>query len=98
AAAIALPRSDAASIAAFFFFWLVFAVIGVALHESGHALAAKLVGFHVFRVTLGRGRELWSGRVAGIPVSVHEAPLSGRIYAAPASARGVGPRVAGLVL
>src|SRR5262249_57430096 len=46
-------RSSEALIAAFVSFWLLFRPLAVVIHELGHALAAKLVGFQVLRVRLG---------------------------------------------
>src|SRR5262245_3452545 len=91
-------HSEAGWFALFMFFVLLGVVPAVMIHEGGHALAAALVGFRVFKIQIGRGRSLWQRRVAGIELSLHEAPQSGWIFAAPPTARFVRGRAAVFVL
>jgi membrane-associated protease RseP (regulator of RpoE activity) len=49
----------------------------LALHEAGHAVAARFYGCHVDRVVLGFGRELGRFRVGGVLVIVHMIPIEG---------------------
>lgn len=49
----------------------------IAVHEAGHAFAARGVGFDVVQVVLGLGRRLWTGSVTGIRVVVNAVPILG---------------------
>jgi len=80
------------------FFCFIGLALAIVIHESGHALAAALVGFRIFRIQVGRGRPVWEGRIARIPVSLHELPLSGWVSAAPSTARFVRGRAVLFVL
>ena len=67
---------------------LVFAsVVFIVWHELGHALAAKLVGFRVFRIEIGSGRILWAWKLWGFRWIIHALPMGGFAYAAARSAR-----------
>jgi uncharacterized ion transporter superfamily protein YfcC len=44
-------------------FFVVFWTIMLVVHELGHAGMAKLLGWHVGRISIGFGPELWSGRM-----------------------------------
>lgn len=54
-----------------------------ALHEVGHAVAARACGLAVLRLSLGAGQPLWRGTVAGIDVEVCSYPTSGFVEHAP---------------
>lgn len=55
----------------------------VALHEAGHALMAALLGWEVRHIVIGYNREVWSGPIAGIPVTVKLLPLGGHVVPVP---------------
>ena len=40
------------------------------IHEFGHAVAARLVGVRVHRVTIGTGKEVWRRSLFGVPLVV----------------------------
>jgi hypothetical protein len=52
----------------------------IALHEAGHALAARAVGFSVPRIELGAGRRVARWSWAGTRVTVHAFPTLGLTY------------------
>src|SRR5436305_9253946 len=52
-------------------------VLTIVPHELGHALMARAVGLEVFDVIIGFGRKLWTGTVAGIPITVNCVPVGG---------------------
>jgi hypothetical protein len=66
-------------------FVLVFWVPLLVLHELGHALAARLVGWQVTEVVIGFGRELRRFRVGGTRVRVRAVPVEGYVLSAPGS-------------
>jgi len=49
----------------------------LAIHEAGHAVAARLCGGHVRAVVIGFGRTLWSGTLWGVLVEVRALPIEG---------------------
>ncbi|MBX3183659.1 MAG: M50 family metallopeptidase [Polyangiaceae bacterium] len=58
------------------------------LHELGHALAARAVGWHVSEVVLGQGRDLVRFRWGKARVSFKLAPLIGYVRTVPTSLTG----------
>jgi membrane-associated protease RseP (regulator of RpoE activity) len=50
-----------------------------AIHEGGHALAARALGFHVRRVVIGYGGAFWRFHVRGVPVQFGRVPLGGHV-------------------
>ncbi|MBU0550313.1 site-2 protease family protein [Myxococcota bacterium] len=55
----------------------------VALHELGHALAARLLGWGVREVVIGAGPRWRAFEVAGVPVEIKRVPLSGYVRLRP---------------
>jgi hypothetical protein len=53
------------------------------LHEAGHAVAARALGWRVHRVVLGFGPLLWRGEVGGARVEVNAFPLMGFVQPTP---------------
>jgi tetratricopeptide (TPR) repeat protein len=49
------------------------------IHESGHALAARLVGFRILSMHLGMGPVVWRKRLAGTWLHLHRIPIGGMI-------------------
>jgi len=67
------------SILFFFLFWGPMLVI----HELGHALAAKLLGWRVHEIVIGFGRDLWRGQFGETRIKIKMAPIEGYILPAP---------------
>lgn len=65
----------------FIIFWMPLLVI----HEFGHALMAKVLGWKVQRVVLGVGKVLMQGRWFNAPVEFRTIPLEGFVEIAPQS-------------
>jgi len=66
-------------------FVLLFWAPLLVLHELGHALAARLVGWRVTEVVIGFGRELRRFRVGGMRVRLRAVPVEGYVLTAPGS-------------
>ncbi|MCC6884233.1 MAG: M50 family metallopeptidase [Verrucomicrobiales bacterium] len=71
------------SVPFFFLSW----VLLLALHEFGHALTARALGWKVRSVSIGSGRTLWSGLILGMPVRFRAVPLSGYVLPVPGHLR-----------
>jgi hypothetical protein len=61
----------------------------LALHEFGHALAARLLGWRVREIVIGFGRELWRWQYGETLLRIKLVPLEGYILPAPADARQI---------
>lgn len=59
----------------------------VALHEAGHAVAARLCGWRVKRVVIGFGPVVKSLRIASTPVHLCQVPLEGYVLPYPTHLR-----------
>jgi hypothetical protein len=55
------------------------------LHELGHTVAARLVGWNVSEIVIGFGRELHRFRVGGTRVHVRALPVEGYVISSPTS-------------
>lgn len=73
-------------LAAVFFF--VFYGLLTVIHEAGHALMARLVGWRVLRVQLGFGPKLGKPRVGGVEVDLRAFPIVGLVEVAPDRVEG----------
>lgn len=73
-------------------FPLLFAV-SIALHEAGHALAARLLGLQVPRIELGQGRRLRKWRWGRTTLALNSLPSAGFTYLASDGVRGVQGRL-----
>lgn len=58
-------------------FFLISWVVLLVVHEMGHALAARLLGWGVSLISIGAGRILTTKIVAGMPIEFRIIPLSG---------------------
>ena len=67
------------SIPIFIVSWVILLVI----HEFGHALMAKTVGWQVERVCLGAGKLLATRNILGMPTEFRAIPLSGYVRPRP---------------
>ncbi len=61
----------------------------IALHELGHAAAARLVGWRVHRIVVGFGKAAARFELFGVPLTLKLYPLGGYVSPAPVSMRGV---------
>lgn len=61
----------------------------IALHELGHAVAARLLGWEVTAIVVGFGRPVARLVVFGVPVTLKTYPLGGHVRPVPLSLRGV---------
>jgi membrane-associated protease RseP (regulator of RpoE activity) len=58
------------------------------VHELGHALVARLVGWHVHEIVIGFGPELVRFRALGANATVRLIPVEGYVVPSPDSLRG----------
>jgi membrane-associated protease RseP (regulator of RpoE activity) len=56
---------------------LVFFYLSIVPHELGHALAARLLGWRVFKISLGLGRTVVSRKLAGLRFELNTWPVGG---------------------
>lgn len=61
----------------------------IALHEAGHALVARLVGWQVEEIVVGFGRPAFVFTIGGVPVTVKMYPLAGYVRPTPRDLSGV---------
>lgn len=61
-------------------FWIPMLVV----HELGHALMAKALGWRVREIVIGFGRDLWHWRIGETHIKVKLAPVEGYVLPAPA--------------
>ncbi|MFN3202161.1 MAG: site-2 protease family protein [Bradymonadia bacterium] len=77
-------------------FFLAAYVVLTAIHEAGHAIMARLMGWRVERVVIGFG-PLWKGfSVDGVPVELRMIPIGG--YVLPVPERTDRPRLANALI
>jgi len=69
------------------FFFAFYGVLTV-LHEAGHAVVARLVGWHVERVQLGFGPVLGHPKIGGVPVEIRAFPIIGLVQVVPDTVAG----------
>jgi hypothetical protein len=65
------------------FLFTVFWVVQLVIHEAGHALMAKALGWHVGRVVIGMGRTVTRFRIGRTSVEVRFAPTEGFVQPVP---------------
>ncbi len=63
----------------FVIFWIPLLFI----HEFGHAITAKLLGWRVNRIVIGFGKVLIHTRLLGAPMEIRSIPLEGFVQIAP---------------
>ncbi|MDF1812767.1 MAG: site-2 protease family protein [Verrucomicrobiales bacterium] len=52
-------------------------------HEMCHALAARWMGYRVFRILIGYGKSLYSGKLFGFRFDLNSVPCGGMVIACP---------------
>jgi hypothetical protein len=62
-------------------FWMPLMV----LHETGHAVTARLLGWHVGKIVLGMGAEVGRFRLGGADVEFRLVPVEGFVQCVPAN-------------
>lgn len=72
-------RMEKLSVPFFLLSWVVLLV----LHEFGHALMARLLGWRVERISIGTGKIRWERLFLGMPVEFRTLPLSGFVLPRP---------------
>lgn len=70
-------------------FVIIFWAPMLVLHELGHALAAKMLGWRVREIVIGFGRDLWQWQSGETRVRIKLAPVEGYVLPAPQDARHV---------
>ncbi|MCB1203440.1 MAG: M50 family metallopeptidase [Verrucomicrobiae bacterium] len=68
-------------------FFLVSWVVLLVVHEFGHALVARALGWRVEKVSIGTGRVRAEYRLLGLPVEFRTLPLSGYVVPRPLDLR-----------
>jgi hypothetical protein len=61
----------------------------IALHEGGHAIAARACGWHVEEIVVGFGRPVASFWIRGVPLTLKTYPLAGYVRPVPNDLRAV---------
>jgi tetratricopeptide (TPR) repeat protein len=57
--------------------------MSIFLHEMGHALVSRAVGFRTFCIVIGSGFNVWLGRFLGFRLALNVYPLDGAVIATP---------------
>ena len=73
------------SVSLILLFWIPMLV----LHEFGHALAARLLGWRVKEMVIGFGRELWRWQYGETRIRVKLVPIEGYVLPMPTSSKGM---------
>lgn len=68
-------------------FFLLAWILLLLIHEAGHALMARTLGWQVERISIGMGRIRGRRRWFGVPVEFRTIPLSGYVVSRPNSLR-----------
>ena len=65
------------------FFFILFWFAMLVVHELGHALVAKALGWRVREIVIGFGRTMWRWQVGETQIKVKLAPIEGYVLPAP---------------
>lgn len=63
--------------------FVVFWIPLLFIHEFGHAVMARLLGWRVQRIVIGVGKSLMNTRFLGAPMDIRSIPLEGFVQIAP---------------
>ncbi|MFK8014923.1 MAG: site-2 protease family protein, partial [Gammaproteobacteria bacterium] len=69
-------------------FFVVLWGLMLVLHELGHALMARALGWRVAEMSIGFGPMLWRGSIGGTHVMLRLIPIEGYVLPGPTDARG----------
>jgi hypothetical protein len=64
-------------------FLVLFWIPMLVLHEFGHALMARLLGWQVREIVIGFGRDIWHWRIGETHIRIKRAPIEGYVLPAP---------------
>ena len=64
-------------------FYILFWVPMLIVHELGHALAARMLGWQVREIVIGFGRTLWQFQYGSTRIKIKLAPIEGYVLPAP---------------
>ena len=64
-------------------FLVLFWIPMLVLHEFGHALMARLLGWQVREIVIGFGRDVWQWRIGETHIRIKRAPIEGYVLPAP---------------
>ena len=67
---VSVDRGDPISAAIFWLTLLLAEPLTIGVHEVGHAVVAKLLGFDVLSLRVGRGPEIWARRLGSVRLSL----------------------------
>lgn len=67
---------------------IVISPISVLIHELGHVVMAKVMGWYISAVVLGAGRLLWQGRVGDVLLQFRFMQMGGLTWCAPRAGSG----------
>lgn len=57
--------------------WYLWLIPLTLLHECGHAFAGRILGFRVFWISVGYGRQIFDKRIFGLNVRINALPFGG---------------------
>jgi tetratricopeptide (TPR) repeat protein len=69
--------------------WFLWLILLTFVHESGHALVGRALGFKVFWVSIGYGRQIFEWHIFGVSLRVNLIPLGGMTVSAPRTQSGI---------
>lgn len=61
----------------------IFLILSIVPHELGHALSARALGWRVYQITIGAGKQLWKARWGNTLIDLRLIPLSGATFMVP---------------
>jgi tetratricopeptide (TPR) repeat protein len=65
----------------------VFLVLAVVPHELGHTIAARALGWRVYQIVIGVGKQIWKRRWHDIVLDVRSIPVTGVTFMVPKDTR-----------
>jgi tetratricopeptide (TPR) repeat protein len=57
--------------------WYLWLIPLIFVHECGHALVGRLVGFRVFWISIGYGRQIFESHILGVNIRINSIPFGG---------------------
>lgn len=64
------------------FLLYVIEIASCILHELAHAWTAKKLGYHVFKISIGHGKNIYTGKIFGFDIELNSIPVMGMVLAA----------------